>query len=299
MNSSTAENLDTDLQARDEIIAALTAQLEETVEKLDRLQRSSGDRPHGGHSNSTAHSSELIGRLEEALDVWNEQQPAERLARIEEGIEQILSCLASGENDHPEVNAQDYWQAAKAKLLGEEVDSATRIENEDHSIEAPPRKAVPPAEVESTLSHSAEETLPEILPEAPEPQPVPEGADADQLWEGIEARETYIRYLISRVRYAESRYVQPVPWEELSQSPEELKRRLLELEGQLTAQLKQAEISNSLERAALTRERSKLYQVKQQLEKQVHQLKVTSSALPVEEPQGTERKDRRWNRFFS
>jgi hypothetical protein len=270
------------LQVKDQLIAALTAQLEETAEKLDRLQRTGGPRGSsvGRGTEEIPHAPELFGQLEDVIEVWQELKPGERLLRIEEGVEQILSMLSSGElaqPAQPETSSnQAFWEAAKAQLLGEQPDES-------------PAQEEPPAQPD----------LPEVPPEPPPPEPLGEDADEETLWRGIEEREVYIQYLTARLRHAEQRQAFPVPWGELNNAPKELKQRLEGLQQQLSEQLKQAEIAHALERASLTRERAQLEQMKQQVEKQMRQLKASSTTHAENEESTADRKERRWSRLFS
>lgn len=283
------------LQVKDQLIAALTAQLEETAEKLDRLQRSGGGRGSsvGRGAEETPHASGLFGQLEDVIEVWQELKPEERLLRIEEGIDQILTLLSSDERtqtaESDTSSNQDFWEAAKAQLLGEQPDESS---GQTEPPAGPDAEAEPPAE-------PVQPDLPEVPPEPPAPEPLAEDAGEESLRQAVEEREVYIQYLTARLRHAEQRHAFPIPWDELNNAPEELRQRLVDLERNLSEQLKQAEIAHALERAALTRERAQLGQLKQQVERQMHQLKASSTTGSGDEESTVERKERRWSRIFS
>jgi len=301
MNTQTGEmntlaGLHSQLMLKDEVIAALTSQLEETAEKLERVHRSGAE-----YAPIAAALPSDVGKrqmeLEQAIQAWQELQPAERLVRIQDGIDQILSLLEHGDVARPAAgNAEQagddgFWEAAKARILdrGDE-----RIDSRD---EPPPQEAAAsPPQGDTQPSPAAE--LPEYFSEPEPPRPLNSDADLETLWQAIAEREAYIQFLTTRLRHVETRRFPPVPWEEINSVPDELKKHLQSLERQLTDHLKQAEIANSLERASLARERSKLVQVKQQLEQQVLRLS-TPTDTPADEETASERKERRWSRFFS
>lgn len=299
--------LDAELEEKDRLIAALTAQLERTVNQLDRLRRSGADRPGSLQADEPGNPEQqaLISRLGDALDEWSEFHPADRILRIEDGVEQILKLLADRERAPPRVEPPtraeapperkqkaadpDFWEAAKARLLSESP---------------PPSEpsAVPPSAATVAFDATAEQEsfvacpVPLIDP----PEPVDNNADKDALRSAVETRDAYIHYLLNRLQALESQST-PVPWQDLAAAPQELARRLQELEATLREQLKQAEIANSLERAALTRERAKLAQVKQNLESQIRKLAHARPAPPppaAEEEPASEEQERRWNRLF-
>ncbi|WP_437206712.1 hypothetical protein [Planctomicrobium sp. SH664] len=307
---------------KDDLIAALTSQLEKAVEQLDRLKRSGADRLGSGHSSAheaARQQEELSGKLESALAEWSELQPTDRILKIENGIDQILAILARGEpvrsriamESAPTAPApkaapakatggdESFWEAAKARLMRE-----AGVE------EPPPAPAIveqtPDPAQETVIIDQQKITDVEIpIPEAP--HPISAEADKTQLWQAIESRDLHIQFLTSRLRNAESNR-NPFPdWDVLVNVPEELKIRLTALEATLREQLRQAEIANSLERATLTRERARLTQIKQQLEGHIRKMGLTPAGLadaaaaqknPPEPPTKEPEQDRRWTRLF-
>ncbi|QDT33616.1 hypothetical protein [Thalassoglobus polymorphus] len=295
MSDTTDDNLilktlQREITSKNEIIAALTERLEGTADQLDRLQRSGvkpGDAPARPLSSLAQH-------VEKALETYNELDPEDHFTRIELGIEQILEMLSSGNFASPasseaeskatssnvappastnSVNPSgddDFWAATKARLLGEEV--AENDEAESKGDESP--DLVTPAEAATVQQNSqfSEQPLHEEPELAEMPAPVVEFDDPVVLLEAVTDRDSYIVYLISRLRNAEAAAYPPVDWSELSNAPSDLVAKLVELHDQLEDQLRQAQLSVSLERAMLTRERAKLAQVKQHLEKEVKRM---------------------------
>ncbi|HVJ84645.1 MAG TPA: hypothetical protein VM452_03315, partial [Caulifigura sp.] len=127
-----------ELQDKDDLIHALTAQLEQAVEQLDRIEREGsarGPRPAGTASGVGGEFVEeqryVNDRLSQWLDAWDQHQPLDMWARIEQRIEEIVqrgvaAPAANGfdgfdapaaEIKEPEDSAAA-WEEAKRKLLG-------------------------------------------------------------------------------------------------------------------------------------------------------------------------------------
>ncbi len=292
------EALQQELQSKNEVIAALTKQLEGTADQLDRLQRS-GVRSNGGESSGRVGLG-IAGQVEAALEFIDELEPAEHFEKIESGIDQILEMLSgraiSEFSDESEADPVDqssnneFWNATKERLLESEenataeesVDSATEklaIESGDELPQTPPAMRVAPP------------------PLAEAPKPIEDVQDPIVLEEGITERDSYIVSLIARLRIVEEFQYPPINWKELADAPEELNASLISLEKQLKDNLLRAEVSVALERASLTRERSKLFHVKRQLEQEVKRIGLTS----IIESQGQESEqgvNSRWAKFF-
>lgn len=287
------------LAAKDDLIAALTAQLEKTVNQLDRLRRSGADRPgFAVPDGAGSPQAEMSRRLISALDEWTEFEPARRVLRIEEGIERILDLLenppARTASEPPEKKeSEDFWASAKARLLGENPPAE------------PERQAAPAVGTPAgTVAQApAGEPADLVIPTAPEaPVPIAEDADAAALLSAVETRDKYIQYLTARLRVAESEKFVPVNWELLDNAPDDFRDRLESLETLLKDQLKQAEIAIALERAVLTRERAKLSQIKQSLETQIKRMGGAAAAAGKNENEDEAPKseqERRWKRIFT
>ncbi len=89
------EELAAELQEKEDLIHALTAQLEQAVEQLDRIHREGGDR--GGRSTGNAVAGDFVeeqryvnDRMNQWLDAWEQQQPFDLFARLEQRLEEIV-----------------------------------------------------------------------------------------------------------------------------------------------------------------------------------------------------------------
>ena len=298
------------LEEKNELVQALTSQLEKTVNQLDRLRRSGADRVVPGAS-SGGSMPEIVGRLTGALDEWDEVQPGERIVRIEEGVAKILEMLASGEysasaNNSSHASAaprNDFWEQAKARILGDEPEASIE------PVELSEPESVDAATVEPLDEPAAEEAQfeeePAEAPIADEPMPDPPlavgpDANADELWKAIDSRDQYIIYLTSRLRSLEARKIPPVDWDKLNSAPQETAIYLQSLESTLREQLKQAEIGLAIERAGLARERAKLMQIKESLDARIRRMGGAAPTSPEEETRtAQEDQERRWKRIFS
>jgi hypothetical protein len=285
------------LKEKDDLIAALTSQLEKAVNQLDRLRRSGAERLVGMLPEGRNPVPNEIGvRLTKALDEWQDFDPAGHIARIEDDISHILDLLThtAGKpvaEEPSSTKENDFWAQAKERILAENPPA----ESSEH--ESP---AEPPAPQEQS-GPAAEEAFPQI-PAAPEaPVPVPLDADPAALWSAIEKRDSYLQYLTSRLRLAESQKYRPVSWDLLSQAPDNYRERLESLESLMQDHLRQAEIANSLERAVLTRERAKLAQIKNNLEVQIKRMSSNGAGPAQKAADNSENgdQDRRWKRLFS
>ncbi|WP_092055086.1 hypothetical protein [Planctomicrobium piriforme] len=293
---NTELDLEAQLAEKNDLILALTGQLEKAVNQLDRLRRSGADRigHSSGDSSAAAANRDVSSRLTTALDDWTEFRPTERIERIESGIDRILEILAEQQSasTSPGQSASqaDFWAETKARLLGDPSPSAA--------------SAAKPSVVPESVSAPVDDEPLDLssLPPAPEaPQPVNDETDLASLIQGVETRDNYIQYLTTRLRLAESKKFVPVNWELLDRAPEKYRDRLESLEIVLRDHLRQAEIASSLERAVLARERAKLAHVKQNLEGQIKRLSTAAPAPVVreEEPGQKGDPDSRWKRLFS
>lgn len=301
----TPEEFEIALRAKEEVIAALTDRLHETAEQLDRLQRS-GVRANGQNDASGRPSFSLSSQVEAALQAFDELAPMEHFERIESGISQILELLSSGaiavqsgetEEQLSEKDNASYWESTKAKLLGE---AAVDLEEETRRVLTEDSGGDPAGSHPLTTDDDNEESLTKSagvpLPVDP-PRPIESLTDLVELEEGISERDSYISYLVARLRVAESRHDPPKDWEGLASAPEELKESLINMQNRLEDHLRQSEVAVSLERAGLTRERSKLFKVKQHLEQEVKRMGLASTML-AQEKKNEDTSQTRWGKFF-
>lgn len=293
------ESLQQELQTKNEVIAALTDQLEGTADQLDRLQRS------GVRNNERESSGRpgigLTGQVEAALEYIDELDPAAHFERLESGIDQLLEMLSgrsitelSEQNETDTTGAateNDFWNATKERLLESEENSAAE-EYSDSSTLEPDTDC---GDEHQPASRATRVTPPPPLAEPP--KPIEDIQDPVALEEGVTERDSYIVSLIARLRVVEEAQYAPLNWEELADAPEELKASLISLKKQLKDNLLRADVSVSLERASLTRERSKLFHVKRQLEQEVKRIGLTS-IVDSQTQDGEQVSNSRWAKFF-
>jgi len=284
---------------KDELIAALTAQLEETVEQLDRLHRQGADRasPRSAGSSSGLNGDSLAtsDRINQWLDQWDATQPIDLWTRIEQRIEEIAGQLGSGSHPRESHAAEapshsppsttesshgiaSSWEETKRRLLGEVSDAAP--------AESPAAPPVQDAPIEPPVSQQVE------YPAAIDV----DSADRHQLIEGIEIRDRYISYLTHRLRAAEMR--QPVDWDALNQAPADLRQQLEDLENRYREHLRREECDMALERARLAREQARLQQDRHRLEQQIRRAGVNPDEYKTPVAPGRGDDDRSWLNVF-
>ncbi|MEW4489279.1 hypothetical protein AB1L42_14450 [Thalassoglobus sp. JC818] len=321
------DELQREVESKEAVILALTSQLETTAEQLERMRRTG---PVSGQKES-GFGAGVNAQIRDFLAEFDESSPLEHFERIEIGIEQILEILAGSntsiaelrklpkdelentlsedeESDEEAVaektaeeKEEDFWAATKARLMqeadsqhdedemgalfsGEKKDASSDSAADEDDEEATPEAKAP---VLQPVSIPPE---PEEMPELP--KPVTTITDAKKLEEAVTERDQFISYLVGRLRRAESYPFPPINWESAMSVPEDLKKSVMVLEKHLKDHLRQSELSVSLERAALTRERSKLCQVKSQLQDEIQKMVAISNAPARSTP------EERMNRLF-
>lgn len=303
-NINQIEQLQDELDQKEELILVLTERLRESADQLDRIQRTGGAIRGGADSGGSSElQSKIASQIGEALREWDALDPGGRFDRIENGIEQILNALdnvqyqagpapSGGSSESKEEEAGlSYWEAAKARLMGDEAE-------EPAPAAAPPQESKPQSNATPSPAPAPEpETV--SIPEPPAPEPVASETDPTILLEAVTTRDRYIEYLTARLRSEQDRVSGRVDWERLADAPEDLRQEVESLKARLQEQLKMAEVSNALERATLARERSKLFQVKQQLERQVQRLASNGESAVEEKQDDSSKLEKRWSRLFS
>ncbi|MCA8991402.1 MAG: hypothetical protein KDA88_05465 [Planctomycetaceae bacterium] len=322
------------LAEKDEMIQALTGRLEEIAEKYDRLQRSGqGRSTAGGKSSGAGGVDEIHGKLDDLLQLFPDNHPGDQLQRIEEQVESILGLLESGQlavasgrsgngatsesREKKSKSAEpakkesapagdgkpDFWEAAKARLMGgaaegeasASVGTESKPQSTDSAQGAGGRDSAAPSDSQAEVS-----VLDEVSP--PKPLENENTASKEELIAAIDERDRFIAYVISRVRVAEQQS-HPRDWNDLAEnSPEELHTALMKAKSAMEKHLRESEVANSLERASLARERSKLAQIKQQLEKHILSMSKAqqlTEAKPAEVKEDSEKlANSRWFRMF-
>ena len=294
------QELSAELQEKDDLIHALTAQLEQAVEQLDRIHREGGDRggrtgsSSGGVTGDFVEEQRFINdRVSQWLDGWDQQQPFDILARIEQRIEDIVArgisaAPAAGfsgfdspaaEVKEPEDSAAA-WEEAKKKLLGD------MAFGEPAAVPAPvPSQPQPPAS----------------LADIDYPTPIDvDTAEHVVLVDGVETRDRYIAYLTQRLRALEMQG--PTNWDAMNNAPEELRVRLQQLEADYREHLRREECDMALERARLAREQNRLKQDRHKMELQARKMGFLSDEFKLPPAGGGEapadNEDRSWRKMF-
>ncbi len=320
--------LEAKLREKEQLVAALTKQLEKAAEQLDRTQRTGGSRTvkvaGGGMPAELVQKQQtVLDDLTHVVQQWEEMQCGPTLGRVEVLVTELRDLVANelarggfggsagypGAPHHqgdggaghgrtsgaPTASGLTGYEAMKAGLLAEDSNVEPTLADAGTQqapavVSAPP----PPEEV--------------FIPLADAPEPVDfENADADALKDAITKRESYISYLIGRLRSLQSRRHTPINWAELNAAPEELKQRLEHLEAQLNETLRMAEVDVSLERARLGREAIRLEQLELHVQRQAERAGISDFGEGEHEVVGDvdDRADEeetgiagRWNRLF-
>ncbi len=92
--------LEKSLQEKESVILALTTQLEDVAEQLDRFQRTGGDRSgRAAAADGGGSQQALLTDLSRVVETWKEQQPGERLQRLETRLDEIHHLLRQAVSD--------------------------------------------------------------------------------------------------------------------------------------------------------------------------------------------------------
>lgn len=287
--------LQSSLHEKDELVQALTAQLEEAANRLDRLYRAGADRPQRGATVSgegSPLSAELGENLARLSGEWDELQVPQQFEAIRNRLDDIFDAVMVGrlsdqsygsrssetsDNRSGDSGKVSGWEDMKAQLLRE---GAGQSRSHAELTEA----------AASAASDSAAEVLSELTLEPPLPVDI-ENADRDVLGAAVEERDVFILHLIRRLRSGTSARYSPINWAEISNAPDELRERLQEHEARLQELLRMEECDLSLERARLARERSRLEQLRIEVERESRDGAGFSGA-------DADRNERRWLRVF-
>ncbi|QDT52035.1 hypothetical protein Pan44_00420 [Caulifigura coniformis] len=288
--------LTAELQDKEDLIHALTSQLEQAVDQLDRIHREGGDRggrtaaATGGVAGEFVEEQRYVNdRVSQWLDSWDQQQPFDLWNRIEQRIEEIvqrgIAAPAAPSFNGFETptapikepdNSDAAWEEAKRKLLG------------DMSFG------------ESSTAPAASQAEPPIsLGDISYPDPIDvDTAEHVVLIDAVEVRDRYIAYLTQRLRALEMQG--PANWEAMNNAPEELRTRLEQLEADYREHLRREECDMALERARLAREQNRLKQDRHKLEVQARKLGFASDEFKLPPPVAGELEgdDRSWRKMF-
>ncbi|MDA0832209.1 MAG: hypothetical protein O3A29_02925 [Planctomycetota bacterium] len=279
------DRLQQQLTEKEEVIAALTAQLEQAADELDRRHRSGHDRGMtvtGGGSGFPPelieHQKAVTDELHAAVERWDEMQVSLTLGRLEMQLLEIRDLITGTELPTASHNAVDRSPSKKAKSEPdwESIKSQFIDAPGDESLAnpAPPALDEKPVDNEPSACRTSDNgaeihARPMQDWEAEIPVPVDiESADTETLKNAIEIRDIFIVELTQRLRSIPID-APPRNWDGLIAVPEELQRGLEAVRTRYDEKLRCAEIELSLERARLGREEARLLELKESLEQQL------------------------------
>jgi hypothetical protein len=309
--------LEKEVAEKDELVTALTVQMEQLAEQLDRLQRTGADRKRGAAGGLPPELVEsqkkIAGDLERVVQQWEDMQAGLALGRIEIQITELRDFIAerlAGGAPALDGPAGSAFPRLPSSIVLERV---TLNSGPTRPIEEP--AADSPA-LEAASSSAWESMKSKMLDESPAPSepaidlesvpdeepPVPHAVNAEmatpsELADALDQRDAYIAYLLKKVRR-----LTPVPappdWLSLERVPEDLCQALQAQTKQLEEHLRMAEIELSMERARIGREQAQLRQQHELIEKQMRRLGLKSFDEAPEEHADVAPADRRWVRFL-
>jgi hypothetical protein len=319
LTTERVETLEAQLADRDQLVAALTERLEQAAEQLDRLHRTGADR--GVRSGILGIPPELIQQqqklvedLQQAIQQWEDMQPGAFFGRLESQLTQIHDLVLNygGQGGHGGGNNP----TDAAFTHGDSrLDSSSPRRNPSDSprsvldfMKASFAENNPPAETEETSatalpSSASEAAAPifniELPPLADAPEPVDaQNATREELAQACETRDTYVVYLLQRLRRIESLGHVPNSWAGLENLPDQLHARLESLEKRLEETLRLAEVELSLQRAKMAREEVRIRVIDEQLQKDLKRARLESGAASDADAGKDEQAGSRWKRML-
>ncbi len=304
-----ADELRQQLEGKNELIAALVAELEQVVEQLDRVKRSGADRGRSGATSGGALPAEVVeehqhvlGELQRVVQQWEEMQAVSTLGRIESELTELRSMLATGATFHPATtdrSAQSSGSALESVIsqLSLETSAEHPSATQTSDWEAMKRQMLGHESEDIPLEEEASE-LSKLLDGIATPTPIDfENSSLESLKRACADRDTYIVQIIRWVRTHRSVSV-PENLDEI-QVPEELQQKIEQLASRLEEQVRLAEVEMSLERARLSREKSQVQADRAVMEKHLKRLGISSlDELEDIAVSSSSSGDRRWMRFL-
>lgn len=290
------------LDGKNELVAALVAELEQVVEQLDRVKRNGTDRGRAVASGSAALPAEVIeehqqvlGEMQRMVEQWEQMQAASSLERIESELTELRSMLARGLTTRPE-DSSNNLDSVISRLSLEPTESPSMVTLSGTDWEAMKRQML-----DETSEGSTEETeddLTKLLDSLPIPTALDlEHASIETLKRACADRDTYIVQINRWVRTRRSVTI-PENWDDLD-TPDEIRERAEQLTSRLEEQVRLAEVEMSLERARLSREKSQVQADRAVMEKHLKRLGIASlDELEDISVSNGSTGDRRWMRFL-
>lgn len=313
-----------ELLEKDELILALTEQLEQAAEQLDRLQRMGADRRRGPQPASgvpqelVEEQKQTLEDLQRAVQQWEDMQAGLTLGRIEIQISELRDLIVQNQqaaaaipllqpgsplrHGSPPTHDADSEVYEEEADLPSSVDARPQASHPQETSEWERLKSQLLAESE-TPADSPSTTSTVIMP-APGARPSPPAkvdiasANREVLLKAISERDQFIEQLLGRLRQMEmDQAANHIIQEELGSA--EYMQRVKWLEQRLEDHLRNAEVELSVERAKIARERAQIVQQHEQIERQLKKLGIRSIdeiEQAASSPGNTQ--ERRWARFL-
>jgi len=282
-------SLESQLRDKEELVAALTARLEQAAEQLDRFRRTGADRGLRGGGfppEMVEEQKRLVDDLARAVGQWEEMQAGAALERLEIQISDLKDLVAdrlatpSGSSASLPGTATrfgsqpDGSSGHAAALTREESNSTSSIFEQymANSEAAGESETIAPDSSDDDPVHN-DEQIPVALDNPPEPIDLAT-ASIDELREAVEERDAFVQNLIRRLRSLDFPQRLPENWEAPDQVPEDILERLRGHESRLEETLRLAEVEFSLERARLGREAAHLEECGHEIKREMKRLKL-------------------------
>ena len=253
------EALEAQLAEREQLVAALTERLEQAAEQLDRLHRTGADRGvragiAGVPPELIAQQQKLVADLQRAVEQWESMQPGAFFGRLESQLgnlqEMVQQIDRSG--SPAETDSAFGYRAGQSDRGSSEHGEQRRAESPRSILDF----------MKASQQHDGGGNQPEKTVEAAAP-PVSEGVidielprsttrrfdrceyrDDGELRDACNSRDTYIAYLLQRLKKIESLGHVPNSWAGLENVPDDLQARLDALEHRLQETARVAEVNS-------------------------------------------------------
>lgn len=307
-----ADELRQQLEGKNELIAALVAELEQVVEQLDRVKRSGNDRSRSGSTAAlpadvVEEHQQVLGEMQRVVQEWEAMQASSALGRIESELAELRSLVANGISRHPEHDDESRspsgsLESVMSRLsLDGSSSPSTGSENSGAAWDAMKRQMLgePEPELETGPNdRDVENELTKLLDSLTVPDPIDfDTATVATLRQACADRDTYI---VQITRWVRTRRTVSIPenWEEID-VPDDLRPKVERLAARLEEQVRLAEVEMSLERARLSREKSQLQADRATMDRHMKRLGITSlDELEDIAVSSSSTGDRRWMRFL-
>ena len=290
------------LDGKNELVAALVAELEQVVEQLDRVKRNGADRGRTAGGGSAALPAEVVeehqqilGEMQRMVEQWEQMQAASSLGRIESELAELRAMLARGLTTRPD-GSDDNLDSVISRLSLESTETPSMVTLSGTDWEAMKRQMLD--ETSEAPTGEVEDDLTKLLDSLPVPTAFDlEHASIETLKRACADRDTYIVQINRWVRTRRSVTI-PENWDDLD-TPDEIRERAEQLTSRLEEQVRLAEVEMSLERARLSREKSQVQADRAVMEKHLKRLGIASlDELEDISVSNGSTGDRRWMRFL-